>query len=1711
MKQTTKRLLSVMICLVMVIAMLPVGAFAADTTTVYCQTPANWTGCKAYWWGSTGTNPGWPGVDMTKAEDGIWTYDVPSDAAGLIFNNGSGSQSKDLTVPTTDEVMFVYATGKWATYGKVEVETAYYVAGTAGLCGVAWSPNAAENKLTDSDGDGVYTITFKNVAAGKQEFKVTDGTWDTCWPNDNYVLNLDAVSDVTIAFNTADGNIAVDVVPVKDPVVTEPTEPAPVVYTVAGFAALCGSDWNPADMNNLMADPDGDGIYTITYANVAAGSYEFKVTNGTWDSAWPSDNYVLNVGETSDVTIVFNTADQSVNVVFGSEVPPSEPSEVIYTVAGVESLCGSGWNPGDLNNLMADPDGDGIYTITYANVAAGSYEFKVTNGTWDSAWPSENYILNIAEATDVTISFNPADGSIQVSMGNDVAVYIVAGQDTLCGSNWDATDPANQMTDADGDGIYTLTYTDVPAGDYMFKVTQGTWDKENWGGDGTDGNYVFRLWAKSNVTIKFNPETGIITLDIQELEAPVEPSVPEVTETFYYVAGNMNGWNACDAAYIMNDQEDGTYTLTLAVVAGDYELKVTDGTWDNSWGGEGGNYIFKAYTDGEVVVTFDTNTYTVSVTGDCLNEPVVEPEPLTIYSMHVAGMEGLCGVNWDPTANQMDCAMGIYSITFTNVAAGTYEFKFAANGEWTYDWASGIEMPSGETQTAWFKAQGNSSVVVAEDGSTVTLTFDMTTMDIFTGEGATSCVVVEAPAAPEAPAVELNVGDQIIIYALESDVALSTTQNSNNRGQAVIVKNEGTISFGDDVQVITLVEGTVPGTFGFQVGEGQYLYAASSKSNHLKATDTLDDNGSWAIVIDATTGEATITASGENTRNLLRYNKASSLFSCYGSGQQAVAVYKITGEEPEPPVVKDLELEPGNNSLVLNAGDLGDTWTFVAPEAGTLTINPLELMADNGMGELEAVPAEYLGMVLSRQFALQINGETVFEYPVELTVAEGDEVTVYFASGMRAPAELILNMTLVPPVVEEPEAQGATLVTDVTSLKVGDQIIIVAQDYDKSISATLKNNNRDAVDVVKNGNTVAFGDDVQIITLVAGTVPGTFGFQVGEGQYLYAASSKSNYLKLTDTLDDNGSWSITVDENGELAVVASGENTRNILRYNTSSNLFSCYASGQAPVCIYKIAASEEPAGNELVLGDNELTLEAGDIDGDSWTFTATEDGALFLTVTALAYDWMGEGEYTEAPANEIPFGFNRMYNVLINGMWVDIFNESYTVNVGDVITVEISSRMGYATKLTLNLSIGEPPVVEPSEPGSWDNPIVIESMPFELTVDGSHDIYYIYVAEKDGTLVITATEGNLVSLANYDKVGSTYYVTVTAGEEISINPWGEVPGTYTMSYGEAPSEETVELKFEYPTVSYKEEFLLNIYFSGVNMDKVVKTGMITFSSEVADYTINNAENVYVAKYSAQDDLYRATTKGISAKNMGDVIWMALYAELEDGTYVYTKLVSYSPAQYAYSLIGYIDSAVDSLMVAMLNYGAAAQVYFGYNTDNLVNKDLTAEQKALVADFNSDMVTTSSAVPVEKQGVFANNNGFTDKYPRVSFKGTFVINYYGTATANVVGPVTLYYWDAATFAANDVLTVENATGSMEMIGNGNGGYVGSVSGIAARKLNTTVYVAFVYSDGTTVQTSGVLPYSIGEYCGAFAGTSDVFAPMAEATAVYGYYAKAYFG
>ena len=144
------------------------------------------------------------------------------------------------------------------------------------------------------------------------------------------------------------------------------------------------------------------------------------------------------------------------------------------------------------------------------------------------------------------------------------------------------------------------------------------------------------------------------------------------------------------------------------------------------------------------------------------------------------------------------------------------------------------------------------------------------------------------------------------------------------------------------------------------------------------------------------------------------------------------------------------------------------------------------------------------------------------------------------------------------------------LVTDASKLQAGMEIIIasVADAGTVKTMGEQGNNNRSAVASTVDGDKLNPAVGTTVITLEdCQLYEGLFALKTKDG-YLYAAGSSSNHLKSQEGINNNACWTITITE-GVAAVVATNSSNRNIMRYNETSDLFSCYASGQKDIALY--------------------------------------------------------------------------------------------------------------------------------------------------------------------------------------------------------------------------------------------------------------------------------------------------------------------------------------------------------------------------------------------------------------------------------------------------------------------------------------------------------------------------------------------------------------
>jgi hypothetical protein len=134
---------------------------------------------------------------------------------------------------------------------------------------------------------------------------------------------------------------------------------------------------------------------------------------------------------------------------------------------------------------------------------------------------------------------------------------------------------------------------------------------------------------------------------------------------------------------------------------------------------------------------------------------------------------------------------------------------------------------------------------------------------------------------------------------------------------------------------------------------------------------------------------------------------------------------------------------------------------------------------------------------------------------------------------------------------------------------------------------------------------------------------------------------------------------------------------------------------------------------------------------------------------------------------------------------------------------------------------------------------------------------------------------------------------------------------------------------------------------------KIKKTAVAGFENPyivVSRYSAFTGQTVdtVIDEYTDDGTYYSFAFSNLAPNNMGDALKVVAYGTV-DGLLCYGAPLNYGGvATYAYSQLNKITSKTNfaTLLVDLLNYGATAQTYQSYDTDNLVNAKLTEEQSS---------------------------------------------------------------------------------------------------------------------------------------------------------------------
>ena len=703
----------------------------------------------------------------------------------------------------------------------------------------------------------------------------------------------------------------------------------------------------------IGALPDGSAL--------AACDGSEKVFKG-W-TATPISGTQKDAPDYAESTDVMGAEDLYLRAVFAAEVegPASSPINVFATT-------GLGGNKGNNNHVTtgytisaeADPQADGYYqdgsgTKRYVQVMKSNTSTAMINTT-----PST-----------VTVTATLGGGLVRNPLGNSVyAVWLDASGEELGdpvvltnaitaagGSSFSVNLPVVNATSAYGVRIYHVKESSYNVRYYSISLSYTL-------SSVTYNDYMTNccsLVAVDNLTAIDNTSDTQVTLNWTALSAANQEGVSklQVVDANNVVKVDNLAANAATAT-VTGLTQCQTYSFRVATV-GAICTTYSEAVEARPFG--------SAKT-----VTFDYNYD--GGTGSATSETTTCDES----SVTLATPNDRSGYRFMGWYNGDD-KVGDADESYTPAATVTLKAHWAQEYTLHYDYNGAAGAPddaqyiAGETVTlpedptknimSPFQEWSFSTAVTVTDGTFPMPESNLTVTAVFGGlQGQWFLVTDES---------ELQANDKVIIAARDYDYAMSTTQNSNNRGRNSISKKGNVIySPADAVQIFTLEDGTVDGSWAFKTlngTENKYICATgNSNNNYLKSEDTKTANSSFVIDIEG--GKAT--AQGTNDNKVMRYN-TSGMFACYGSATQTpIAFYHfIEGAFYEVSIAN------------VTGGTVTSDQVFVAAgETVTLTYKPSRgytvetLTVTGASGSVAVSPAVEAG-VTEYTFTMPAEGVTV--------------------------------------------------------------------------------------------------------------------------------------------------------------------------------------------------------------------------------------------------------------------------------------------------------------------------------------------------------------------------------------------------------------------------------------------------------------------------------------------------------------------------------------------------------------------------------------------------------------------------------------------------------------------------------------------------------------------------------------------------------------
>ena len=254
-------------------------------------------------------------------------------------------------------------------------------------------------------------------------------------------------------------------------------------------------------------------------------------------------------------------------------------------------------------------------------------------------------------------------------------------------------------------------------------------------------------------------------------------------------------------------------------------------------------------------------------------------------------------------------------------------------------------------------------------------------------------------------------------------------------------------------------------------------------------------------------------------------------------------------------------------------------------------------------------------------------------------------------------------------------------------------------------------------------------------------------------------------------------------------------------------------------------------------------------------------------------------------------------------------------------------------------------------------------------------------------TVAFQVTDENGAVLAD-DNTETQRYTTVSL--QYKLEDGSEIPntagGTFTVPYGTKLNLTPPKSLYGYDFVKadglntpiVSDGTVITYYYKNktapenpapvINTISLSLESSITMNFKVLKDNVSSFDDFYVTakfgekeekitEYKQNGNYYVFSYKGINPQLMNDEITAVLHAKNGNKEYTSPQKVM-SVKEYAYTMLDRYSteehSKLRTLLVDLLNYGAMAQKYVGYKTDNLVNSDLTDTQKSWASKNTGD-------------------------------------------------------------------------------------------------------------------------------------------------------------